>query len=51
MSEPVELFTQRFHFNLLSLISGSEHNRTEVFERGEALWEIGGKASYQLGLR
>lgn len=51
LSEPVEIFAQRFHFNLLSLISGSERNGTIVYERGEALWEVGGKPAYQLGLR
>lgn len=51
MSKPVEVFSQKLHFNLLSLVSGSQNNGTEVFERGEMLWEVGGKAAYQLGLR
>jgi len=51
MSKPVDVAGQKLHFNLLSLINGSAHNGTEVFERADVLWEIGGKAEYQFGLR
>ncbi|WP_321958632.1 hypothetical protein [Burkholderia cenocepacia] len=51
LSDPIEVGGQKFHFNLLSLINGSNHNGTEVFERAELLWEIFGKPQYQLGAR
>ena len=51
LSKPLLVGGQKFHFNLLSLINGSTNNGTEVFERGDLLWEIGGKSAYQLGLR
>lgn len=51
MSKPLIVENQKFHFNLLSLINGSTNNGTEVFERGDILWEIGGNSKAQLGVR
>ncbi|MDC5524671.1 hypothetical protein NRA72_11165 [Acinetobacter baumannii] len=51
MSNPIKIKEQNFHINLLSLVNGSSHNGTEIFERGDLLWEIGKKSKTQIGVR
>lgn len=51
LSNPIAIGDQKFHFNLLSLINGSDGNGTEVFERADLLWEVAGNAKLQFGTR
>jgi len=51
MSSALPVGSQKFHFNLLSLVNGTGANGTEVFLRPELLWELDDKGAWQLGLR
>lgn len=51
LSNPIPVANQNFHFNLLSLVNGSDHSGTEVLERADVLWEVAGHAQTQLGVR
>lgn len=51
LSKPIDIGRQKWHFNVLSLVNGSNNNGTEVFERVDILWEIAGNPKYQLGTR
>ncbi|WP_285404924.1 hypothetical protein [Luteibacter sp. ME-Dv--P-043b] len=51
LSKPIDIGGQAFHFNLLSLVNGSDHQGTEVLERADVLWEAGHHSEVQLGFR
>jgi len=51
LSNPLKLGTQKFNFNLLSLINGTRYNGTSVFERADILWEVPNYTRLQLGVR
>jgi hypothetical protein len=43
--------TEKFHYNLLSLVNGTRGNGTSIFERNDLLWEMHGVQHVQLGMR
>lgn len=51
LSKPANVFGQRGYFNLLSFINGSGQHKTEVWERGDFLWEVARNRPYQAGIR
>lgn len=50
-SKPFEIAGQRFHFDMLSLVNGTDHNGTEYFTRPQVLWEMDKSGAFQLGVR
>jgi hypothetical protein len=51
LSNAIPMGGQKFHFNLLSLINGSDHQGTEILERADVLWEMGHTPIAQIGMR
>ncbi len=51
MSKPGNILGQRVYFNLLSFLMGSATHKTEVWERGDFLWEVVRNRPYQAGIR
>ena len=51
VSKPIEIGTQRFHFDMLSLVNGTDHNGTEVLTRPQFLWELDKSGAFQIGIR
>jgi nucleoside-specific outer membrane channel protein Tsx len=51
LSKPLKLGTEKFNFNLLSLINGTRSNGTSIFERADLLWEVPHYNRIQFGMR
>jgi hypothetical protein len=51
LSTPWKIASQRFNFNLLSLVNGTRLNGTSIFERADFLWEVPHYPRIQFGTR